>query len=212
MQYIDPTVSKRKFEFELNTFKENQERYRKRGIMLLEAKFPNIYLAFISNKLIPPPIVFVVRLNFENYDMEPISVRFVDPYTFQPLMSFGIEIIKKHNNTGELQNLVQQNKGKLPFVCIRGIYEYHRHDGHSGDSWFLYRKKGGMGTMGYIIDILYTHGLTAIDNYLLNGIVKISDLRNIVNNTKKSVGNAKIVMPYKTKNLLLNIDPDKIST
>jgi hypothetical protein len=27
-----------------------------------------------------------------------------------------------------------------PFLCLRGIREYHEHPQHSGDDWFLYRE------------------------------------------------------------------------
>jgi hypothetical protein len=31
-----------------------------------------------------------------------------------------------------------------PFLCLRGIREYHEHPQHSGDEWLLYRESMNM--------------------------------------------------------------------
>ena len=203
MQYVDEAVTRRKFEFELNQFKANQVGYRKRGIFLMDVNFPNIFIGFTAIQLAPPPLVFVVRLNFENYDMEPISVRFVNPFTFEPLQIFRIPFVRRIPNQVKPQNLIAQNKGKLPFFCIPGIREYHKHDGHTGDLWFLHRKRGGEGTMGFIIKKLYDYGITALDVYQINAVMDVRKLKmpHRTNN---------LVLQLESKNAAIKMNPEKI--
>jgi len=205
MQYVDTAISKKKFKDELNLFKANEALYRERGIILLQATFPNIFLAFVAKRPYPASIVFVARLNFENYDMDPISLRFVDPFTFTPLMNFGIPFYRKLSGSGELQSLMQQNKGKLPFLCIAGIREYHNHARHTGDLWFLHRKIGGEGTMGFIVEKLYDYGVLAIDDYIIKVPVKLNP-----GGKRKVLNNQPINIDLISNNLKFRYNTDKI--
>jgi len=85
MQFVDPEVSKRKFEQEMSLFEDIVEAQRRRGVILLASEFPNAYFGFLATSLSPAPLVFAVRFNFDNYDVNPISVRFVDPFSFETL-------------------------------------------------------------------------------------------------------------------------------
>ena len=65
------------------------------------------------------------------------------------------------------QDLLQGEPDKIPFLCVRGIKEYHDHPAHSGDSWFLHRNNGE-GTLHYILDILYKHSIPNIPAFSVN--------------------------------------------
>lgn len=173
-QYIDPEVTKLKFDKELDLFNASKVSQRKRGIILLDATFPNVYLAFSVVALKPVPIIFAVKINFENYDLEPPSVVFIDPFTFEA-QDKTIPFLRKIPNSPQPQNLVQKNKGKLPFFCIPGVREYHSHPAHTGDSWLLHRKVGGEGSLGFIIENLYNYGVVSIKNYQ-TPIINVSTL------------------------------------
>jgi hypothetical protein len=167
-QYVDRVVSLEKFEREIDAFVQAKDSHRKRGIIFLDAEFPDIYIGFAAVKLTPPPLVFAVRINFDNYDFEPLSVVFVNPFTYEPLTQttqVGTPFLRKIPNDMRPQQLLLQNQGKLPFLCIPGIREYHNHPAHTGDSWFLYRKKGGEGSLGYLIEKIYEYGITSLVNY-----------------------------------------------
>ena len=113
-----------------------------------------------------------MRINYTNYDIEPLSVSFIDPFTGdllqanQVLTNFskknGIDI----NGILIRQPLLQfETPEGIPFLCVPGIREYHNHPFHTGDSWLLHRKSGGEGSLGYLIDKLYDYGISAISSF-----------------------------------------------
>lgn len=166
MQTIDIEVSRRKFRRELDTFLSVAHVQRQRGIFLLNAEFPNIILSFAATRLQPAPIVFAVCVNFENYDIEAPSVRFVNPFTWENLPQPPIPLFRKIQGPIPF-HLAQKDELGLPFICLPGIREYHIHPAHTGDHWLLHRGKNGTGTLGFIIDKLYDYGISAIQSYQL---------------------------------------------
>ena len=161
LQITDPKVTKIKFETEISKFKAIEHKYWEKGIICTKILFPNVYFIFAVPKLIPYPIAFSVRINFINYDFEPPSVVFINPFTFELVKREQIPIAFiqiNPNNFLQPQDLLQGLGDVVPFFCIPGIREYHNHPAHSGDSWFLYRKKGE-GELLFILDQLYIHSI-----------------------------------------------------
>jgi hypothetical protein len=86
---------------------------------------------------------FKACFDLTDYDLRAPSVDFRDPWTDTPLdwpnmfRAFEFErergphpvLLDKHPMTGK------------PFLCLRGIREYHEHPQHSGDEWLLYREE-----------------------------------------------------------------------
>ena len=166
MQTVDIEVSRQKFCRELDTFKSAEHIQRQRGIFLLNAEFPNIILSFAATKLHPAPIVFAVRINFDNYDIEAPSVGFINPFTWDNISQAPVPMFRRIAGALPAQ-LAQKDEQGLPFICIPGIREYHLHPAHTGDHWLLHRGKNGIGSLGFIIDKLYDYGISAITNYQL---------------------------------------------
>lgn len=165
-QVTEPDVTKRKFDQEIEKFKAVEERYRLKGILCQHIQFPNIHLLFCTTKLQPNIIGFSVLINFNNYDTEPPSVQFVDPFSLRPLKREEIPFaFLQFSNPFQPQDLVQGVGDILPFLCIPGVKEYHNHPAHSGDSWFLYRGKGE-GTLLFIMDQLYQHSISTVKGFL----------------------------------------------
>lgn len=171
MQIIDPEISKSKFNSEIDAFSKIRDIQRARGIILLEKEFPNAFFAFCSPNLNPCPIIFAVKINFDNYDLEPLSVQFIHPLNFRPLK---LQDVATHFNRNiapdgglTLQALLQEEPSpdSLPFLCIPGIREYHNHPAHSGDTWLLHRKNAGEGSLGFVIEKLFDYGISAINSY-----------------------------------------------
>ncbi len=168
-QIVDPAVSEAKFKRELDIFLEREEAHRKRGIILLKAGFPDMEFVFMAPQIIPAPVVFATRLNFTNYDLEAPSIRMINPFTGDLLR--GNQMITnfpRQNNANPNAPImllqVEQPDG-IPFFCIPGVREYHEHPYHTGDSWLLHRKKGGEGTLGYLLDKLYDYGISPLSSY-----------------------------------------------
>ncbi len=85
---------------------------------------------------------FKVRLDFSDYDLRAPSVEFRDFWTDQPLqystMFRAVEY--EEQRKAHVVLLDDHPTTHRPFLCIRGVREYHEHPQHSGDDWLLYRK------------------------------------------------------------------------
>src|SRR5712691_11402967 len=86
-QYVDPAVSRMKFDREVAEFRQLATEYRRRGWFLLEADYPRIVVLLAVPQLTPPAILTGVTFDYTNYDAEPPSVRLVNPFTLEPYLA-----------------------------------------------------------------------------------------------------------------------------
>jgi hypothetical protein len=101
------------------------------AVMLVNFELPSLALR-----------AFKARFDLTDYDLRAPSLEFFDPWTdvalqyatmfraveFEPQRKAHLVLLDNHPIT------------KKPFLCIRGIREYHEHPQHSGDDWMLYRQ------------------------------------------------------------------------
>lgn len=168
-QFVDPEVTKHKFQEETDMFFRLKEEYRRKGVLLLEQRYPDLFFAFVAPSLQPLPIGFAVRINFTNYDVQPLSVKFVHPLTLEPLMieQVATRLPRRLEGSPSPQALLQADQNRVPFFCIPGVREYHEHPYHNGDSWFLYRKRGGEGSLCFLLDNLQLYGTSHVSSYTI---------------------------------------------
>ena len=183
-QHVDPEVSNAKLQRELAEYLSLEADFRKRGWFLIEAKGPLVSVLLASNKTNPPTLVTAVRFDYTNYDADPPSVRFVDPFSGRPLSDKDLPIrllravpgpevdvpgpggIKAQLNT--TQDLMQAHSpDELPFLCIAGVKEYHDHPGHSGDSWELHRQ-AGEGRLVRLLEVISKYSLDTVKGFNVN--------------------------------------------
>ena len=179
LQIADPEVTKIKFASEVSKFNAVAEIYRSKGIICTKVSFPDIYFIFAIPKLIPSSIVYSVRINFTNYDVEPPSVVFINPFTEELVRRDQVPIafiqVNKGNPFQPIDLLQGDGNGNIvPFYCIPGVREFHNHSAHSGDSWFLYRTRGE-GNLLFIIDQLYNHSIGIAKGY--NAVLNLSEFK-----------------------------------
>ena len=175
-QYVDPAVSRAKFDRELADYRSMEADYRARGWFLLKAEWPIAVVLLASSKTTPPTIVTAVRFDFSNYDAEPPSVRLVDPFSERPLQNSeipvrlprlvpGPEVVMPDGTKQQLkvpQELMQgHSPDDIPFLCIAGVKEYHDHPGHSGDPWELHRS-AGEGRLVRLLAVISKYGLEPV--------------------------------------------------
>jgi hypothetical protein len=101
--YTDPTVVQRKVERELRDYADRHDYYRARGIWVLHYQFPQLLVAFVTPKIKPyPSVPYGVLFELSNYDVEPPSIRFVDPLTLAPLKrrEIATNLIRRRASTG----------------------------------------------------------------------------------------------------------------
>lgn len=83
-QFVEPKVSRAKFDRELDEYRMLEREYRQRGWLLLRAEYPHILVALAAPQLTPAAIVTGVQFDYSNYDFRPPSVRLVNPFTEEP--------------------------------------------------------------------------------------------------------------------------------
>lgn len=152
MIVVDPEVTRLKFERELELWRENEDTYRRRGWILLAENELSVEVGFLGRLSIGggpiPAMTACVRIDFANFDLEPPSVEFIDPftgdYTSPPVQALV------DTDEGPRDLVVHSHPDtNRPFFCVPGIRQYHDHPQHSGDSWLLHREthEGSLATI-----------------------------------------------------------------
>lgn len=181
-QVVDPEVSRAKFDREVAAYRVLEANYRKRGWLLLGATFPEVFVAFAATKIKPAPIVAAVIVDFTDYDLQPPSVRFVDPFTRERLTAsnVGFQMLRRPAMPGappemiaamiqqgaiQLSAMLQANKpDDFPFLCLPGVREYHDNPAHTGDSWLMHRGSGE-GSLVFILEKIWIYGADPLAAY-----------------------------------------------
>ena len=189
-QYVDPSVSRTKFEREISDYLAFEADYRARGWFLVKAEWPVVVVVLASAKTKPPAIVSAVLLDYSNYDAEPPSVRFIDPFSGQLLSLKELPIRLHRGVPGQempvpvpggpkvqvmmSQDLMQANTPEdIPFLCIPGVKEYHDHPGHSGDPWELHRS-AGEGRLVRLLEVISKYGLEPVQGFNVNLVPQVN--------------------------------------
>jgi hypothetical protein len=178
-QMVDPAVSRQKFAAEIDEYRVREAEHRRRGWWLLEAVFPRVFVVFAAAQLRPTPVICGVDLDFTNYDLEPPSVRLVDPFTRQPyrMRELPTNLLRRQviamppgfppgaaQMIGAVPLMQAHVPDDIPFLCVPGVREYHDHPAHSGDSWLIHRGQGA-GKLYSILHTIYQYGVQPITGY-----------------------------------------------
>ena len=179
-QFVDPSVSREKFDAEVAAYRSLEREHQERGWWLLEAAFPRVFAVFATPRLTPPAVVCGVLLDFANYDLEPPSVKLVDPFTRRPYLMKDLPTVLLRRQFVSIQGLplaagtpqmvtaapMMQAHGpdEIPFLCLPGVREYHAHPAHTSDSWLSHRGRGE-GTLFAILSTIYQYGVQPISEF-----------------------------------------------
>jgi len=167
---VDSEVSRLKFDREVQTLGEQRTTMESRGIFLLAStSYPFVELAFVPRHLLQvlmpavqsgaiilpqgamlaveiPSVsarAFKARFDLTGYDLQAPSLEFRDFWTDNRLeyatMFRALEYEK--DRKAHVVLLDDHPITHKPFLCVRGIREYHEHPQHSGDDWLLYRQQ-----------------------------------------------------------------------
>ena len=187
-QYVDPAVSRAKFDRELTDYRSIEADFRARGWFLVKANWPVVVVVLASNKTKPPTIVTAARFDYTNYDAEPPSVRLIDPFTGRVLRMKELPTRLPRTTPGPEMNLPGGPKGRLnivkelmqahspedlPFLCVSGVKEYHDHPGHSGDPWELHRSSGE-GRLVRLLDVISKYGMEPVKGFNVNLVPQVT--------------------------------------
>ncbi len=144
---VSPDISRRKLGEELAHWDANTDAYRSRGWLLLDADLDNLrvdlgFLAIAAIGDMQVPIMTAcVRLRYNNYDLWPPSLTFIDPRTGEPTNP-PVQAPARINANEVRNALLGYPVTGAPFLCLPGNREYHNHPQHTGDDWLLHRAAG----------------------------------------------------------------------
>lgn len=184
VQSVDPEVSRAKFNREIEDFRGLAPQYGARGWFLVEAQFPHVFVCLAAPQLRPSPLVTGVTFDYTDYDLQPPSVRLVNPFTREPWKGDELPTTLRRRTQGgpmviaglqlppgaampqiiQEQPLMQAYPDGIPFLCIAGVREYHEHPAHSGDLWELHRPAGA-GRLVRILEVIDTYGIRPMNGY-----------------------------------------------
>lgn len=145
---VDPEISREKLRRDLEMWQANAA-HQERGWILLHhnAIALTVELAFLARVSTTtgagplPVIVCAIRLTYENYDLWPPSLTFIDIFTRQPTKPHVRAFMAMDDGPRDVLIDTHPDTG-LPFLCVAGVREYHSHPQHTGDDWLLYRRRG----------------------------------------------------------------------
>jgi hypothetical protein len=145
MTVVDPEVTRLKLERELELWRENEQTYRKRGWILLGRRELAVDIGFVGRlpvgALQIPAMTACVRIDFTDFDLEPPSVEFIDPFTGEYVPPPVQALVDTDEGPRDLVVHSHPDTNR-PFFCVPGIRQYHDHPQHSGDLWILHRSTG----------------------------------------------------------------------
>ena len=185
-QYVDPEVSRRKFDQQVADFRKLDSDYQARGWFLVHAEFPTIFVVMAAPQVSPPAVLTGVLLDYTNYDVRPPSVRLANPFTREPyarLEDLPTRLTRRTVQAvpGLPEGMQAFSDGDLmqahlpdgtPFLCLPGVREYHDHPGHSGDPWELHRCTGA-GTLANLLEVIHTYGVMRVEAWTVNLVPQI---------------------------------------
>lgn len=157
MIVVDPEVTRRKFERELELWHANQATYRRRGWILLGRRELEVDIGFLGRLPVAaqpiPAMTACVRIDFTNFDVEPPSVEFINPFTGEYAPPPVQALVDTDEGPRDLVVHSHPDTNR-PFFCVPGIRQYHEHPQHSGDDWLLHRDSGE-GSLATICDRIW---------------------------------------------------------
>jgi len=142
---VDPEVTRRKFQTELELWRAHSL-HRDRGWLLLgqDEALPSAEIAFLAKVATStgpgplPVVVCAIRLTYDNYDLWPPSLTFIDIFSRKPSRPHVRAFVSTPEGPRDV--LIDGHPTtNQPFLCLPGIREYHSHPQHSGDDWLLHR-------------------------------------------------------------------------
>lgn len=184
-QALHPRVAAAKFDREVSQLLEQTDRMRRRGVLVLDVAAPVVQVAFALPHIKPAGIVTAVRFDYTDYDLQPPSIWFVDPFSGERLrpeqmhtqmlrgveQPLGVPGFDVGPNGQPMQStivvpqpLIQAHDGGWPFLCLPGVREYHEHPGHTGDPWELHRTAGA-GSLVRLVETIVKYAVEPVADW-----------------------------------------------
>jgi hypothetical protein len=132
---VHPEASRELFNEGVDQLQSNKTLLGERGWIVLKAEYPDFHLA-VRHRRTGKIRVFAFKC--DDWNEKPLSLTLIDCQTLEELRGhlwpFGTA--HWHQSGWESPAGLQTS---IPFMCMRGIREYHTHKSHVADLWSNYR-------------------------------------------------------------------------
>ena len=108
------------------------------GWKVVTAEYPILDVIFEHETAAP----LRVRLTCDDWNDVPPSVELLD--------ASGVHLSTPPPNVGGIFHPGPHAQTGRPFVCMRGIREYHTHESHISDAWANYQRQPGNDLLGLV--------------------------------------------------------------
>lgn len=136
---MHPAASKAKFDAEIALLTPDYLRVKRWKVSA--AEFPILDLTIEAGRPLR------LRLECDNWNEVPPSVTLLSPAGV-PLTSAEVQPL-----SGSIFNQSQHEQTGRPFICMRGVREFHSHSSHRNEVWDTYRNEDGNNIVGIVSQI-----------------------------------------------------------
>jgi hypothetical protein len=154
---VAPAVVAAKVARERAFWDRNADAYRRRGWVMLGHDRVTFDIGFLASVAMPAGpldlMPITARFDYTDFDLEPPSVRFIDPRTGEDRMPATRALMPTPDGPRDLV-LNDHPVYRRPFLCVPGTREYHEHPQHSGDLWLLHRRNDA-GRLAPLCDLIW---------------------------------------------------------
>lgn len=156
---VDQAVAKKYFDKEVDFFKQHQDISESRGWKVERIYFPFFEISFLLPTNRGDLKYLTLRFNLMNFNILPMSVEVIYPDKFilgpnSVIIGATDKIIRKIQITPGKNVLLIHHKTKKPFICMKGIYEYHIHSQHEKTYWDVFRYSD-FGSLFYFVNAIW---------------------------------------------------------
>jgi hypothetical protein len=137
---VHPAASKAKFDAEIALLTADFLRVKQWKV--LATTFPVLDLTIEAKRALR------LVISCDNWNEAPLSVALLSPSDGAFLSCGEAQLL----GGGIFNHSAHEQTGR-PFVCMRGVREYHTHSSHRHEVWDTYRNEDGMNIPGIVTQI-----------------------------------------------------------
>jgi len=148
---MHPDVSRELFEIESKRISENDDLLLDRGLLVLACSYPYFTVAAKHRST---GKIRVFRFKFDDWNDLPPALSLTDGETGEDLPGklWPTDRLGHWHASGWISEAGIETA--IPFMCMVGIREYHRHKSHIGDKWENYRNQPGFDLPGIVLKVI----------------------------------------------------------
>lgn len=183
---VDPAISRAKLERELAEWDAKSDLHREQGRIILRRRDLEVDVAFACPFALAPGqvplglIALAIRLRFDDYDLRPPSLGFINAFTGKPEAPSIEALEDKRDGSGHITILPLDPRTGERFFCAPGVREFHEFPQHTGELWPVYRGCGA-GRLETICERVWSATVRIIRGWQLTQVMAGAPLRPSVN-------------------------------